>query len=139
MIGRRLLGLIPVLLIVSFGVFMLSTLIPGDAAVVLAGGENTTEEGIAKVRDQLGLDDPLLVQYGRWLGDAAQFDFGTSLYGSPGGQTVFDEIKYRMPVTLSIMAGGLLLAVSIGVPLGIFAGMRPGTLVDRICTTTTVA
>jgi peptide/nickel transport system permease protein len=139
MIVRRLLGLIPVLLIVSFGVFMLSALVPGDAAVFLAGGENATPEGIERVRDQLGLDDPLIVQYGSWLKDAARLDFGTSLFNSATGDTVFEEIMYRLPVTASVMAGGLLLAITIGVPLGIFAGMRPGTIVDRVCSTTTVA
>lgn len=63
MIGRRLLALIPVLLIVTFGVFMLTGLILGDPAVTLAGGEQATPERIEEVRRELGLDRPLLVRY----------------------------------------------------------------------------
>jgi peptide/nickel transport system permease protein len=135
MIVRRLLGLIPVLLVVSFGVFMLTALVPGDAAVTLAGGENATLERIEEVRAQLGLDDPLVVQYLRWLGDAVRLDFGTSLYG--GSLTVWDEISSRLPITFGLAFLALLIGVLIGLPVGIVSAMRPGGVTDRLCLTTT--
>jgi len=130
MIVRRLLSLIPVLLLVSFGVFMLSTLVPGDAAVTLAGGDNATLERIEEVRTQLGLDDPLLVQYWNWLTDAVRLDFGTSLYG--GSLTVWDEISSRLPVTFGLAVLALGIAVVLGVPMGILAAMRPARLFDTL-------
>src|SRR5271169_2694312 len=76
---RRLLSIIPVLLIVSFGIFFLLALVPGDPAVTLAGGLSATPAEIARVRVQLHLNDPLIVQYGRWLGNALHGNLGTSL------------------------------------------------------------
>lgn len=135
MIVRRLFSLVPVLLIVSFGVFMLSALVPGDPAITIAGGESATIERIDEVRDQLGLDDPLLVQYGRWLGDAAQLDFGESLFTSRS--TVWDEVRNRLPVTFSVAGMALLFGILIGVPVGIAAGTKPGGLMDRTSVTGT--
>lgn len=135
MIVRRLVALVPVLLLVSFGVFMLSTLVPGDAAVTLAGGDSATIERIEEVRAQLGLDDPLLTQYVRWLGDAVRLDFGTSLYG--GSLSVWDEISARIPVTFGLALLALLIGVVVGVPVGIAAAMRPGGILDRLCLVTT--
>ena len=135
MIVRRLAALVPVLVIVSFAVFMLSALVPGDAAVTLAGGVEATPQRIQQVREQLGLDDPLLVQYGNWAADAVHLDFGHSLYSDQ--TTVWDDIKERLPVTLSIALAALLVAVVIGLPAGIIAGLRPGALPDRVSVTGT--
>lgn len=129
LIGRRLLLLVPTIVLVTFGVFSLVTLVPGDAATQLAGGESATEERIAEVRDELGLDDPFLVQYGRWLGDVARFDFGESLVT---GNRVADDILDRLPITLSIALGSLVIGVVLGVPVGILAGARQGGLTDRV-------
>lgn len=139
MIGRRLLGLIPVLLVVSFGVFMLSALVPGDAALTLAGGQSAKIEDVERIRTEMGFDDPIIEQYGRWLGDAVRFDFGRSLLADEKAPTVFEEIKERLPVTLSIIALAILFAVAIGIPLGVAAGMRPGSVVDRVCSTACTA
>ena len=128
LIGRRLLLLIPTLILVTFGVFMLVTLVPGDPATTLAGGENATPEAIEKVRTELGLDDPLVVQYGRWVGDAATLDFGNSL---STGQSVTDEIQRRLPVTLSIVLGSMVLGLAIGIPMGLLAGAKQGGLIDK--------
>src|SRR5829696_9088431 len=100
---RRFLSLIPLLLIVSFGVFVLVALVPGDASVTLAGGESATPERIAEVRGQLHLDEPLVEQYGRWLGDAVQGDLGSSLFTKV---PVADDIIDRVPITLGLAAGG---------------------------------
>jgi peptide/nickel transport system permease protein len=128
LIVRRVVVLIPTLLIVSFLVFSLVTLIPGDAATELAGGTRATPERIADVRTQLGLDDPFLVQYGRWLSDAAQFDLGESLRT---GKPVSSEIRRLMPITASLVLAGVVIGLSLGVPMGVIAGMRPGTPLDR--------
>jgi peptide/nickel transport system permease protein len=135
MIVRRLVALVPVLVIVSFAVFMLSALVPGDPAVTLAGGVQATPERVAQVRDQLGLDDPLIVQYGRWAGNAVQLDFGHSLYSDR--TTVAQDIADALPVTLSIALAALLVAVVVGLPVGIVAGLRPGALPDRVSVTGT--
>jgi peptide/nickel transport system permease protein len=129
LIGRRLLLLIPTLLIVTFGVFMLITLVPGDAATTLAGGENATPARVEQVRTQLGLDDPLLVQYGRWLGDAVHLDFGRSLTSD---QDVTGEIQSRLPTTLSIVFGAMVVGLVVGVPLGLVSGAKQGSLLDRM-------
>jgi peptide/nickel transport system permease protein len=128
LIGRRLILLIPTLLIVTFGVFSLVTLVPGDAATTLAGGENATPAKIEEVREELGLNDPLVVQYLAWLSDAVRLDFGNSL---TTGDSVTDEIMHRLPVTLSIVGGAIIIGVVIALPMGLIGGSRPGGWVDR--------
>lgn len=128
LIGRRLLTLIPILLLVSLGIYGLMALIPGDAAMQLAGGTGATEERIERVRGELGLNDPFLVQYGRWLGSAVQGDFGNSLVSR---NSVSSEIASRLPVTLSLAFGAMVFGLLVGVPAGILSGMRSGTKLDR--------
>ncbi len=132
-IARRLLALIPLLLIVSFIVFSLSQLLPGDPAVVLAGGQKATPAGIARARDKLHLDEPFLKQYVIWVGDVLHGDLGDSYFDH---RTVAESIRARFPVTLSLALGALALTVLIGVPLGILAAVRQGSLADRIVTAT---
>lgn len=130
LVVRRLLALIPILIIVSFGVFALVTIVPGDAAARAAGGLDATREEIEQKREELGLNDPLLVQYGRWLGNAARFDLGESVIS---GRSVTDQILSRMPITMSIAFGAMVVSLVLGVPTGVIAGMRPGGLADRFC------
>lgn len=132
-IARRLLALIPLLLIVSFIVFSLSQLLPGDPAVVLAGGQKATPAGIARARDKLHLDEPFLKQYVIWVGDVLHGDLGDSYFDN---RTVAESIRARFPVTLSLALGALVLTVLIGVPLGILAAVKQGSLADRIVTAT---
>jgi peptide/nickel transport system permease protein len=130
-IGLRLAIAVPILVLVSIAAFSLVLLVPGEPALTLAGGfEHATPERIAEVREDLGLDDPLLEQYGRWLADAVRLDFGTSV-NHPGIQ-VADELRERVPVTLSIGLFGLVAAVLIGLAAGAFAGSRPGTGLDKL-------
>ena len=136
LIVRRLVSLIPILLIVSFVVFMLTELVPGDAATTLAGGADATPERIAEVRTQLGLDRPVLERYGDWLVDAVQLDFGSSLLNQ-GGPSIAEEIRERIPVTFSVALAGLFVSMLIGIPLGILSGIRPGAKVDRASVTAT--
>jgi peptide/nickel transport system permease protein len=127
-IARRLLALIPLMLVVSFLVYSLVVLLPGDPAVAIAGGEDSTPEEVAQVREELGLDDPLLVQYGRWLGKAVQGDLGTSLYTE---RSVSDEITRRFPVTFSVAIGAIVISLVLGMSAGIIAGLRQGHFTDR--------
>lgn len=129
---RRLLTSIPLLLIVSFLIFSLIVLVPGDAAVALAG-PNPDAERIAAVRDRLGLNDPYLVQYWHWLTSALQGDLGDSLFTS---QTVWSSITARLPATLSLAGLALALAIVLGVTIGSIAGLKPGTWIDRLATVT---
>ncbi len=126
---RRLLALIPLLFLVSTGVFSLTLLLPGDPAITLAGGEGASLEDIEAVREALGLNDPFPVRYGRWVAGVLRGDFGISL---DSGKPVSDEIRARFPVTFGIAILAVLVALSIGVPAGILGGVRPGSLADRL-------
>ncbi|HQV56827.1 MAG TPA: ABC transporter permease [Ilumatobacteraceae bacterium] len=126
---RRVLHAIPVLLLVSLGAFGLLYLIPGDPAYTLAGGENSTPESIAAVRKEFNLDDPFFQQFGRWLWNAIHFDFGRSLQNNLPVRT---QILQRIPETLSIATGAILIATVVGLLLGIISGTRAGTVVDRL-------
>ena len=114
MIAWRLLSLIPVLLVVTFVVFLLTELVPGDAAESIAGGANATPEKIAEVRAELGLDRPVLERYFDWLGDAVQLDFGKSYasYNNVAAPDVAEEIAERLPVSISLALAGLFVAIS---------------------------
>jgi peptide/nickel transport system permease protein len=127
-IVRRLLGLIPLLLIITFAVFALVLAIPGDPARSIVGGLDADDARVEEVREELGLDDPLLVQYWHWLGDVVSGDLGESFFNN---RTVASELEERFPVTLSLALGATVLAAAIGIPLGITAGLRPGSLLDR--------
>jgi peptide/nickel transport system permease protein len=133
---RRLLSLIPLILILTALVFALSFLIPGDPARTLAGGLKATPDRVAAVRKQLGLDRPVVVQYGHWLSHLARGNLGRSLLGN---ETVASEIKARFPVTFSMAIGGMFVTLLIGVPAGLLAGIRPGSLLDRVVTLGTSA
>ncbi len=127
---RRLLLLTPLLILISFGVVALVLLIPGDPARQLAGIDAPQAE-VTAIREQYELDEPLLVQYGRWLGGAVRGDLGSSIFQD---RPVVTELGDRLPVTLSLAVGALAVMLLIGVPAGILAGTRPGSLLDRLIT-----
>jgi len=127
LVVRRLVSIVPVLLIVSFAVFFLLALVPGDPAVTLAGGINATPAAIAHVRAQLHLDDPLFVQYWHWLTGALHGNLGTSL---STGQPVSGQIGQRFPVTFGLVVASALVALVVGIPLGILSGVRPNGAAD---------
>ena len=137
LIARRLVSLVPILLLVSTVVFLLTELVPGDAATTLAGGADATRERIAEVRTELGLDRPLLERYGDWLGDAVQLDLGSSLLSREGAPTIIEELGTKLPVTFSIAFAGLFVSVLLGVPLGLLSALRPGGWIDRASVTAT--
>lgn len=124
---RRLLSAIPLLLFISFFVFVLIDFTPGDAAQTLAG-EGATAQQIAETRTRLGLDEPLLIRYVEWLWAAIQGDLGTSLYSS---ESVVNILLDRMPVTGSLALVSLIIVLLVGIPLGVTAAVRANSFVDR--------
>lgn len=128
-IGQRLVGTVVVLLGVSVLVFAILYLMPGDAATVMLFGTNATPEQITQLRHQLGLDRPLIVQYADYLGNVLRGDLGTSYISR---REVTDEIMARFPATFRLTIGGMLVALLIGIPTGIFGAIRRGTWIDAL-------
>ena len=114
---RRLLQSIPVIFFSTFLVFMVIHLIPGDAATVLAG-PNATAESLAAVRADMGLDQPLLVQYFVWVGHLLQGDLGRSTLS---GQPIVKLLQARAPATIELTLAAMLISMLIAVPLGILS------------------
>ncbi|MBO9482915.1 MULTISPECIES: nickel ABC transporter permease [Gammaproteobacteria] len=123
---KRLLLLIPVLLGVSLLVFAIMSFTPGDPAQLILG-ENAPPEAVAELREEMGLNDPFLLRYARFVGNAATGDLGQS-YTS--GRDVFDEIFSRFPNTLILAALGVVIAVIIGIPIGIISATRQYSMID---------
>jgi peptide/nickel transport system permease protein len=130
-IVRRLVAMVPLLILITFGVYALVLLIPGDPARTLAGGLNAQPAEIARIRHQLHLDEPFLAQYWSWVTQVVRGNLGTSLFQH---ESVATAIGNRFPLTLSLALGGLVVSLLIGLPLGIVAGTRPGTVSDRSVT-----
>ena len=134
--GRILLAkawqILPVLFLVSLGSFFLLELVPGDPAVAVLG-DGATPDQLAQVRDQLGLNEPLVQRYFGWIGGIVTGDFGNSIF--PPNRSVADLITQRLPVTLEVAGLTILLSLLISVPLALRSAYRPGDLVDRIATT----
>ena len=130
-IGRRLAAMVPLLILITLGVYALVLLIPGDPARTLAGGVNAQPAEIARIRHQLHLDEPFFAQYWQWLTHAVRGDLGTSLFQH---ESVASAMSSRFPLTLSLALGGLVVSVLVGIPAGILAGTRPGTAADRSAT-----
>jgi peptide/nickel transport system permease protein len=125
---RRILSIIPIVLVASFLVFCLEVFLPGDTAANLAGPDASAAR-IEEIRHSLNLDRPIPVRYVEWLGDAAQGDLGRSLFTR---RSVSTEILDRWTVTVQLVTGAMILAVVIGVPLGILAAVRRGGWLDRL-------
>ena len=126
-IVRRLLATIPVLVVVGLFTFFLLRLTPGDPAAVIAGNEATHAEYV-KIRERLGLDDPIYVQLGKWAGRITQGDFGTSIRS---GRPVFDLIKGRVGPSVSLTVATELIAVLVAIPLGVLAAWKANSITDR--------
>lgn len=124
---RRLLGVIPVMLIVGIFVFSLLHLAPGDPAAIMAG-DNATPENIAKIRANLGLDRPILEQFASWGWAMLRGDLGASLYSQV---PVAKLMGQRVGATVSLALTTMLVAVVIAVTLGVLAAWKAGSLLDR--------
>jgi len=127
MIGRRLIGAIPVLLGISFLVFLLMHLAPGDPVVLLLG-DDATPADVARVRHEWGLDQSLPVQYWQFVSRAMVGDFGQSLkFGEPVLNLVFE----RLPATVELAVVSLLVAILISIPIGVYSAIKRDTLIDH--------
>jgi peptide/nickel transport system permease protein len=126
-IGTKLLLLIPVVFLVSVATFMMTELLPGDPAVAILG-ENATPERIAVVREQLGLDKPIVERYIDWAGDALQGDLGRSLTSN---QPVWEAFKERLPVTLQLAIMAQVFGLLFAIPFGAWSAWRRGGYFDR--------
>lgn len=125
-IVRRLMQIIPVIIGVTFVVFFIMQLVPGDPAVLLAG-EGASKETIEAIREQLGLNRPLLVQYFDYLTSVFRGDFGVSLKNS---QPVLDEILVRLPITIELAFFSILITIVLGMASGIISAIKPYSLKD---------
>lgn len=128
---RRSVSIIPVLFIVSVISFALLYVLPGDPAIAMLGENVGSEETYLALRRELGLDDPLWVQYGKWLGRVVQGDLGTSIRT---GEPVAEVLLERAPVSLYVGLAGMLVGILIGVPAAIISALRPGSRRDTTVT-----
>jgi peptide/nickel transport system permease protein len=135
LILKRLVFAVPSLIGVVIVTFLLTRALPGDPAAYFAGPAATLES-IAQIRSKLGLDRPLPEQFFRYVADVARGDLGTSL---TTGQPVTTEIINRLPASAELTLLGLLLSVTIALPLGILAATRQGSLIDHGCRVVTTA
>lgn len=126
-LGKRLAFIVPQLFAVSVIVFFLIRLLPGDPSYMLAG-PYATPHRIAEVRKSLGLDQPIIVQYVQYLRRIAIGDFGTSWRTS---QPVLTDIEQRLPATLELVVGAVLLSVIIGIPVGVAVAAKRGGALER--------
>lgn len=124
---RRVAGTIPVIILISLLVFLLIHAAPGDPATLLLSDEATPKE-IAEARLRWGLDDPLYIQYLRFLMNALQGNLGISFRYS---DSVLDLIGQRLPATAELAAFAIVIAIALGVPLGVWAGAKPNSWADN--------
>jgi peptide/nickel transport system permease protein len=127
---RRLLGTVPVLVILSIGVFLMLHLTPGDPVQIMLG-QDASPSAIAALRAELGLDQPLPIQYVRWMGNVMRGDLGRSIRTN---QPVTEAIVSRLPVTIELSLWSLLLSLAIGLPAGVVAVTRRNSGVDLAST-----
>ena len=132
---RRTLQIIPVFVGTTFIIFALVFAIPGDPIRALAGERPLAESTYQELRDRYNLDDPLLVQYGKYMGGLVQGDFGSDFRG----REVTDIMAERFPVTVRLTLFAFAFEVVLGLLAGVLAGLRRGSFVDNLVLVTTVA
>lgn len=131
----RLLSFIPVIIGVVTIVFFIIHLLPGDPATVMLARSGASAEQIEALRVELGLDQPLYIQYGRFVGNALQGDFGRSLFSQ---RPVMTTIAERLPSTLALAVAALVISVLLGTALGVVAAVYQNTWIDRFSTAISV-
>ncbi len=131
----RLLAALPNLAGVVVITFVLTRALPGDPAAYFAGAA-ATQEAVAQVRAQLGLDRPMVEQFFSYLGALAKGDLGLSI---STGQPVLTELLQRLPASLELVLLALVLACTVALPLGVLAATRPGSWIDQLCRVLTTA
>lgn len=127
-IARRLLNLIPILLGITLLVFVFLHLIPGDPAVVMSG-DRATPEQVAALKERLGLNQPLPLQYLKFLLNLIRLDLGNSIIS---GVPIVDEIKTRWPATFELSVAAMLIAILLGIPAGVLAAVRKNSPADNL-------
>lgn len=127
---KRLLLLIPVIIGISFIIFSIMQLTPGDPAREILG-ETATQEAVDALREEMGLNDPFLLQYGRYMWNAIRGDFGTSYQT---GQSVIKQILERFPTTIYLAIGATLAAILIGIPVGLISAVKQYSIIDDVST-----
>jgi len=130
-IVRRVIAAVLMTVAIATAVFLMLRAVPGDVVVVMLGEGGATPENVAAMRHALGLDRPLLVQYGSWLAHVARGDFGNSIIS---GVSIGAQLGERIPRSLELGAVALTLGVVVGIPLGVFAARRPGGALDLAIT-----
>jgi peptide/nickel transport system permease protein len=130
-IVKRLLLVVPTLFGAAALVFVIMRVIPGDVALLIFGGDggHIDPKQLEAMRQRLGLDQPLLVQFGTWLWGVLRFDFGNSLWT---GQPVIEELLIRLPLSLQLALMATMVSVIIAIPLGMLAAVRQDTWVDYV-------
>jgi peptide/nickel transport system permease protein len=129
---KRLLLIVPTLLGAASLVFVIMRVIPGDVALLILGGDaagHIDQKQLTAMRQQLGLDQPLIVQFGAWLWGVVRLDFGNSLWT---GQAVTQELLIRLPLSLELALFATMVSVIIAIPLGMLAAVRQDTWVDYV-------
>src|SRR5436190_15386138 len=129
LVGKRVVAAVPSLIGVIIVTFLLTRALPGDPAAYFSGPA-ATQQAIEEVRVNLGLDKPLIVQFGRYVDDLVHGNLGISL---TTGQPVAAELRERLPASVELTLLGLLVSIVIAVPLGILAATRPNSLLDHAC------
>jgi peptide/nickel transport system permease protein len=133
-LAQRLLLLVPVLLGVSVVVFMVLHLSPGDPAEIMLGSQ-ANKADLARLRTELGLDEPLHVQYATWIAHVVQGDLGRSLWMK---RPVLGEVMIRLRATLILTATALVISTLLGIALGVASASRPNSLLDRLSAVTSL-
>ena len=138
---RRVLGLLPILLGLSLLVFFIMRMLPGDVAMMILAGDvddvgHVDPEALEVLREQLGLNKPLIVQYFSWVGGLLTLDAGNSLWS---GRPVFQEIGERLPLTAELAALAMVISIVIALPLGILSALRQDTWLDYLFRTFSIA
>ena len=130
-LAKRLLLVVPTLLGVASLVFVIMRVIPGDVALLILGGDSgqIDREQLAAMHRQLGLDQPLVVQFGTWLWGVLRFDFGTSLWT---GRPVVEELLIRLPLSLELAVMATMVSVLLAIPFGMLAAVRQDTWLDYL-------
>ena len=131
-LAKRLLLIVPTLFGVAAVVFLIMRVIPGDVTLLILGGDQTGRidpQQLAAMRHQLGLDQPIAVQFGTWLWGVLRLDFGKSLWT---GQPVIEEVLIRLPLSLEVAILATIVSVLLAIPLGMIAAVRQDSWVDYV-------
>lgn len=128
-LARRILHLIPVLFGVTVIAFLMMSATPGDPAEIMLAGQNASAQQVASLRHDMGLDLPLSDRFGRFVIHALEGDFGQSLFHR---RPVASVIAERLPATIGLSVAALVLALVVAIPLGVLAGLRRGSVLDRL-------